>query len=47
LHRHLKILKDGVVLKSQANLIASRKIRLPKEDRATLNEICSRIRESL
>jgi len=40
---HLKILRDGVILKSQANLIVSRKVRLSKEDRARFNEICTRI----
>jgi len=40
---HLKILRDGVILKSEANLIVSKKIRLSKEDRAALNGICARI----
>jgi ATP phosphoribosyltransferase len=40
---HLKILKDGVILKSQANLIASRKIRLSGDARARMKEICAAI----
>jgi ATP phosphoribosyltransferase len=40
---HLKILKDGIILKSQANLIASRKIRLSKEDRARMKDVCAAI----
>ena len=40
---HLKILRDGVILHSEANLIASRKVRLSKEDRVLLNEICTRL----
>jgi len=40
---HLKILKDGVILKSEANLIASRKVRLSKSDRARMKEICAAI----
>ena len=42
---HLRILRDGVILKSEANLIASRKIRLSREDRAAMSDICSRIQE--
>ena len=41
---HLKILGDGVILKSQANLIASRKLRLSKEDRTTLNDVSARLK---
>jgi len=44
---HLKILKDGVILKSEANLIASRKIRLTKADRAVMKEVCEKIAASL
>ena len=38
---HLKILSDGVILKSEANLIASRMMKLSKADRALLKEICT------
>ncbi|MCB1384717.1 MAG: ATP phosphoribosyltransferase [Nitratireductor sp.] len=40
---HLKILSDGIVLRSEANLIASRRVRLTREDRALLNSVCERI----
>ena len=43
----LKILKDGIILHSQANLIASKRIRLPKEDRLLLKEVCRRIAEAV
>ena len=38
----LKILDDGIILKSQANLVVSRSCRLSREDRATVKEIVSR-----
>lgn len=44
---HLKILQDGVILKSEANLIASKKVRLSKPDRASLKEICSRLQATV
>ena len=43
----LKILKDGIILHSEANLIASKRIRLPKEDRLLLKEVCRRIAEAV
>lgn len=44
---HLKILRDGIVLESEANLIASRSIRLAKEDRALLKQVCVDIAASV
>ncbi len=44
---HLKILSDGIILKSEANLIASRKAKLSKEDRAQMKEICAALVKSL
>lgn len=40
---HLKILRDGVILRSQANLIASKRVRLSPSDRATLKEVCAKL----
>ena len=37
---HLKILRDGVILKSQASLIAARGLRLAKADRDKLKAVC-------
>ena len=44
---HLKILSDGIVLKPEANLIASRKAKLAREDRAQMKEICAALAKSL
>jgi ATP phosphoribosyltransferase len=44
---HLKILSDGIILHSEANLIASRKARLSKSDRARLKEVCAAVSKSL
>ncbi|MGB7336025.1 MAG: ATP phosphoribosyltransferase, partial [Salaquimonas sp.] len=44
---NLKILKDGIILDSEANLIASRKARLSKEDRAVMKKVCAAIDDSL
>ncbi len=44
---HLKILSDGIILRSEANLIASRKAKLSREDRATLKEVCAAVSKSL
>lgn len=35
----LRILEDGIILKSEANLIASRKLRLSREERGAMKEI--------
>ncbi len=40
---HLKILKDGIILQSEANLIASRKKRFTREERKTLNSLVERV----
>lgn len=37
---HLRILSDGVILRSQANLIAARGLRLSRRDRDNLNTVC-------
>lgn len=44
---HLKILEDGVILDSEANLIASKKVRLSKEDRKRMNVVCAAIQNSV
>ncbi len=44
---HLKILQDGIILNSEANLIASRKIRLSRDDRALMKSVCAAIANSL
>lgn len=36
---HLKILEDGLILKSQATLFRSRKAKMSQEQKATLNEL--------
>lgn len=38
----LKILADGIILKSEANLVVSRTCRLSREDRETVREIVAR-----
>ncbi|QPH55717.1 ATP phosphoribosyltransferase [Pontivivens ytuae] len=40
---HLKILGDGLILKSQATLFASRRAEWTAEDRAALQTLCARI----
>jgi len=37
---NLKVLKDGVILKSEANLIVSKTIRTSPEDKISLDHIC-------
>ncbi|WP_075995678.1 ATP phosphoribosyltransferase [Salaquimonas pukyongi] len=44
---HLRILRDGIILRSQANLIASKKIRLSREDRAVLKGVCRQVAEAV
>ncbi|WP_319826093.1 ATP phosphoribosyltransferase [Thalassovita sp.] len=41
---HLKILADGLILKSQATLFRSRKAPLDEAEREALTELCSRLK---
>ncbi|MFY0597742.1 MAG: ATP phosphoribosyltransferase [Cognatishimia sp.] len=40
---HLKILEDGLILKSQATLFRSRKAKMSQEQKATLNELLNQL----
>jgi len=41
---HLKILEDGLILKSQATLFRSRAAEMSDEDRAVLADLCNRLK---
>lgn len=44
---NLKILKDGVILKSEANLIVSKTISVTPDDKVSLGEICEALRNTV